>query len=51
MTHHHWDHAGGNEKLLQLRPGLRVFGGDDRIKELTDKVNKDNVNITIGMSS
>lgn len=48
VTHHHWDHAGGNEKLLQLRPGLRVFGGDDRIKELTDKVNKDNVNITIG---
>ena len=20
-THHHWDHAGGNKKLLQLNPG------------------------------
>lgn len=23
-THHHWDHAGGNEKLLGLMPGLQV---------------------------
>lgn len=32
------DHAGGNEKLVQLRPGLKVYGGDDRIGALTHKV-------------
>ncbi|KAL2101111.1 hypothetical protein ACEWY4_002872 [Coilia grayii] len=37
-THHHWDHARGNEDLLKEIPGLRVYGGDDRIKGLTDKV-------------
>ncbi|XP_031425409.1 hydroxyacylglutathione hydrolase-like protein isoform X3 [Clupea harengus] len=37
-THHHWDHARGNEDLLKEVPGLRVYGGDDRIKGLTDKV-------------
>ena len=25
-THHHWDHVGGNEALLQKLPGLRVYG-------------------------
>ncbi|OBS69182.1 hypothetical protein A6R68_02291, partial [Neotoma lepida] len=28
-THHHWDHAGGNEKLVKLQPGLKVFMEDD----------------------
>ena len=37
-THHHWDHAGGNTKLLQLRPDLHVVGGDDRIEQLKQKV-------------
>ncbi|XP_075420606.1 hydroxyacylglutathione hydrolase, mitochondrial isoform X2 [Tenrec ecaudatus] len=37
-THHHWDHAGGNEKLVKLVPGLKVYGGDDRIGALTTKV-------------
>lgn len=39
-THHHWDHAGGNEKLVSLfKDGpLQVYGGDDRIGALTDKV-------------
>ncbi|KAM9210530.1 hydroxyacylglutathione hydrolase, mitochondrial isoform 3-T7 [Dugong dugon] len=37
-THHHWDHAGGNEKLVKLEPGLKVYGGDDRIGALTNKV-------------
>jgi len=38
-THHHWDHAGGNVKLVEQfgRP-LKVFGGDDRIGALTNKV-------------
>ncbi|XP_013915511.1 PREDICTED: hydroxyacylglutathione hydrolase, mitochondrial-like [Thamnophis sirtalis] len=37
-THHHWDHAGGNEKLAKMEPGLRVYGGDSRVGALTQKV-------------
>lgn len=25
-THHHWDHTGGNEALIQAFPGLKVYG-------------------------
>ncbi|XP_054848438.1 hydroxyacylglutathione hydrolase, mitochondrial isoform X2 [Eublepharis macularius] len=37
-THHHWDHAGGNEKLVKMAPGLQVYGGDSRVGALTEKV-------------
>ncbi|KAK7940324.1 hypothetical protein WMY93_003650 [Mugilogobius chulae] len=37
-THHHWDHAGGNEKMVKLMPGLRVYGADDRVDAITKKV-------------
>lgn len=39
-THHHWDHAGGNEKLVKQFTGgsLEVFGGDDRVGAMTKKV-------------
>lgn len=37
-THHHWDHAGGNEQLFKLMPSLTVVGGDDRVGALTRKV-------------
>ncbi|XP_075973804.1 hydroxyacylglutathione hydrolase tenzing norgay isoform X2 [Anticarsia gemmatalis] len=37
-THHHWDHAGGNDELVKLHPGLKVYGGDVRIGALTNKV-------------
>ncbi|XP_040430144.1 hydroxyacylglutathione hydrolase-like protein isoform X1 [Cygnus olor] len=37
-THHHWDHARGNEELARLCPGLRVYGADERIRALTRKV-------------
>ncbi|XP_061416855.1 hydroxyacylglutathione hydrolase, mitochondrial isoform X1 [Lethenteron reissneri] len=37
-THHHWDHAGGNEKLVAMEPGLTVVGGDQRIGALTSHV-------------
>ncbi|XP_023345761.1 hydroxyacylglutathione hydrolase, mitochondrial [Eurytemora carolleeae] len=30
ITHHHWDHAGGNKALLAKAPGLTVLGGDSR---------------------
>lgn len=40
-THHHWDHAGGNEKLVsKSSKALKVYGGDDRIGALTDKVHQ-----------
>uniref|UniRef100_A0A669DI85 Hydroxyacylglutathione hydrolase, mitochondrial n=1 Tax=Oreochromis niloticus TaxID=8128 RepID=A0A669DI85_ORENI len=41
-THHHWDHAGGNEKMLKLMPGLKVYGGDDRVDAITKKVSHSN---------
>lgn len=47
-THHHWDHAGGNEKLVtKSNKALKVYGGDDRIGALTDKV-KQNDEIRLG---
>ncbi|KAL2101112.1 hypothetical protein ACEWY4_002873 [Coilia grayii] len=41
-THHHWDHAGGNEKMVKLVSGLTVYGGDDRVGALTKKVKHNN---------
>ncbi|XP_015242955.1 PREDICTED: hydroxyacylglutathione hydrolase, mitochondrial-like isoform X1 [Cyprinodon variegatus] len=41
-THHHWDHAGGNEKMVKLMPGLKVYGGDDRVDAITKKVSHSN---------
>lgn len=37
-THHHWDHAGGNKELVSKVPKIPVYGGDDRIDALTNKV-------------
>ncbi|XP_018094794.1 hydroxyacylglutathione hydrolase, mitochondrial isoform X2 [Xenopus laevis] len=37
-THHHWDHAGGNVKLVKMVSGLKVYGGDSRVGALTRKV-------------
>ncbi|XP_075230781.1 hydroxyacylglutathione hydrolase tenzing norgay isoform X2 [Lycorma delicatula] len=45
-THHHWDHAGGNKKLVSKVPGLTVYGGDVRVDALTNKVcDGDKINI------
>lgn len=47
-THHHWDHAGGNEKLVkQLAQPIPVYGGDDRIGALNVKVS-DGDTLTVG---
>ena len=46
-THHHWDHAGGNEELAKLVPNLKVYGGDDRTPALTNKVEHDD-GFTVG---
>src|SRR3990172_8713471 len=37
-THHHYDHVGGNDDLLAAQPGLAVYGADERIPGLTQKV-------------
>lgn len=38
-THHHWDHASGNDKIKQLVPGIKVYGGSiDNVRGCTDKV-------------
>ena len=37
-THHHHDHAGGNDKISKLIPGIAIHGGDDRIQGLNRKV-------------
>jgi len=37
-THHHDDHSGGNEAMLELIPDIPVYGGDDRIPKLSNKV-------------
>ncbi len=37
-THHHYDHVGGNEDLLKAKPGLIVYGVDERIPGITDRV-------------
>jgi len=46
-THHHWDHAGGNQDLVKKQPGLTVYGGDDRIGALTNTV-KDGDTFKVG---
>merc|ERR1712137_928386 len=37
-THHHWDHAGGNEELLQQLGEMDVYGADERIPKLNQFV-------------
>lgn len=38
-THHHWDHAGGNDKIRLLVPGIKVYGGSiDNVKGCTHKL-------------
>lgn len=38
-THHHWDHAGGNEKIKEMVPGIKVYGGSlDNVKGCTHQV-------------
>ncbi|KAJ3252291.1 hypothetical protein HK103_001636 [Boothiomyces macroporosus] len=38
-THHHNDHAGGNAKVVQTYPGIKVYAADERVKEMTIKAN------------
>lgn len=45
-THHHWDHAGGNAELVELKEGLTVYAGDVNTSALTNTVkHSDGINI------
>ena len=46
-THHHYDHIGGNEDLLAAKPGLTVYGVDQRITGLTDRL-EDGSTVRVG---
>lgn len=36
-THHHYDHAGGNEEMAKQVPGIRIYGGRiDNVAACTD---------------
>lgn len=37
-THHHWDHSGGNAKLLKHYPALPCYGGSDQVAGANHKV-------------
>jgi len=45
-THHHFDHAGGNNDLKKMVPSVQVYGGDD-VQGLTTKV-MDNQTFKVG---
>lgn len=48
-THHHWDHAGGNQELINnANNKLTVIGGDDRIDGLTVMIDKHGVDFHLG---
>lgn len=46
-THHHWDHAGGNEEVKKMFPNIQIYGGDDRVQAITNIV-KDGDVIKLG---
>ncbi|HUI27914.1 MAG TPA: hydroxyacylglutathione hydrolase [Candidatus Kryptonia bacterium] len=46
-THHHYDHIGGNEDLLAAKPDLTVYGVDQRITGLTQRV-EDGSTVRVG---
>ena len=48
MTHHHWDHAGGNKELLSTHKHLKVFGFGDHIFGVNHKVTH---NCTLNLGS
>ena len=50
-THSHWDHAGGNEEIAKLIPGLQIIGGaGDNIPAATREVREGDV-IKVGSLS
>lgn len=51
-THHHWDHAGGNDKIKQLVPGIKVYGGSlDNVRGCTHQLqNGDTLSISSNLN-
>ncbi|EMR10352.1 hydroxyacylglutathione hydrolase [Pneumocystis murina B123] len=45
-THHHWDHAGGNRKMLESYPYVKIYGGKD--SEAVNHYVKDKETFKIG---
>ncbi|KAI3914884.1 hypothetical protein MKX01_018053 [Papaver californicum] len=45
--HHHWDHAGGNDRIRQMLPGIKVYGGSiDNVRGCTNKLsNRDRLSL------
>lgn len=48
MDNYGRDHAGGNERMKELVPGIKVYGGSvDNVKGCTDKVeNGDKISLS-----
>ncbi|XP_055345477.1 hydroxyacylglutathione hydrolase, mitochondrial-like [Paramacrobiotus metropolitanus] len=46
-THHHWDHAGGNKKMAELFPDIKIVSGDKRA-EATNHLVEDGSALHIG---
>lgn len=46
-THHHQDHAGGNEEALKELGNVECYGGDKRVEGLTKQL-KDNDTVSVG---
>lgn len=38
VTHHHWDHAGATRELSDEYRGITIYGGDERISRMNQKV-------------
>jgi hydroxyacylglutathione hydrolase len=52
-THHHWDHAGGNNKLKEQFPELKIYGSaTDKVEGCTDIVGDgDDIQVTPSISA
>ncbi|GIY60263.1 hydroxyacylglutathione hydrolase, mitochondrial [Caerostris darwini] len=42
-THHHYDHAGGNKLISEMKKNLTIYGGDERIEALTNKISHNEI--------
>ncbi|VDN06994.1 unnamed protein product [Thelazia callipaeda] len=47
VTHHHWDHSGATQELPEYYKDLIIYGGDSRIKNITNKI-KDGDTFKVG---
>jgi len=47
-THSHWDHAGGNAKIKDLVPGIKIFGGRGDDAEAVDEEVGQGDSFTVG---